>query len=389
MALYEIFANQRYADKVLEYLFKQNKNAGSNDRALIAECTYDIVRYWRLLNEASENNYKTDRVSLLNVVSAYLFLFKNQKTHWLENQNFDFDKLHNTYQTIKNNFVTAASIPDELNEIATREMGEKWQVEMHAMNEKANLTIRVNTLKANKNTLQEILSKQHIITQDGKLSKEALILNERQNIFLNEYFKKGFFEVQDEGSQTIAPFLEVEPGMRVIDACAGAGGKTLHLAALMQNKGRIIALDIEEMKLNELKKRAARAGVSIIEVKKITTSKIIKRLHNSADRLLLDVPCSGLGVLKRNPDAKWKINREKLNELLKTQELILQQYSKMLKRGGKMVYATCSLLPSENELQIKNFLANNHGFSFLKEQYIYPSIHNCDGFYMALLQRQY
>lgn len=388
VALHQVFACQRYTDKVLEYLFKQNKNAGSKDRAIIAECTYDIVRYWRLLNEASENNYKTDSLSLLNIVSTYVYLFKNQKTFWNENKNFNFEKLQHKYNQIKHQFVIAESISDELHELATEELGVKWQKEIHAMNNKAVLAIRVNTLKTDKNTLKKIFQKHGIHTHNGTIAANALILDERQNLFLTDYFKQGLFEVQDEGSQTIAEFLETVPGMRVIDACAGAGGKTLHLAALMNNKGRIIALDTEEKKLNELKKRAARAGANIIETKKIDSTKTIKRLYDSADRVLLDVPCSGLGVLKRNPDAKWKINRNKLNELRKTQEKILEQYSKMLKKGGKMVYATCSILPSENEKQVQFFLTNNPEFILLKEKHIFPSEHNCDGFYMALIERK-
>ena len=141
-------------------------------------------------------------------------------------------------------------------------------------------------------------------------------MEERQNIFTRQQFKDGLFEVQDAGSQLIAPFIQPLSGQRVIDACAGGGGKTLHLAALMQNKGRIIALDTEAWKLDELKKRARRAGASdIIETRVIDSSKVIKRLENSADRVLLDVPCSGLGVLRRNPDAKWKLSPEFIEEV--------------------------------------------------------------------------
>lgn len=189
-------------------------------------------------------------------------------------------------------------------------------------------------------------------------------------------------ELQDGDSVVV-----VKEGMRVVDACAGAGGKTLHIAALMKNKGQIIALDIFEWKLAELKRRAKRAGAHNIETRVIDDNKVIKRLHNSADRLLIDAPCSGLGVLKRNPDSKWKIDQDFIDRIKKEQENILQDYSKIIKKGGQMVYATCSILPSENTLQTKNFIEKNPEYELIGEEKIMPS-HGYDGFYMALIQRK-
>jgi 16S rRNA (cytosine967-C5)-methyltransferase len=217
---------------------------------------------------------------------------------------------------------------------------------------------------------------------------EAFILENRINIFRLDAFKNGWIEIQDASSQLVAPFLDVKPGMRVIDACAGAGGKTLHIAALMKNKGKIIALDTEEWKLKELRKRASRNNIDIIETKIIDSNKVIKRHKETADRLLLDVPCSGLGVLKRNPDAKWKLSPEFIEDVKKKQQEIISNYSEMLKPGGKMVYATCSILPSENQLQVKAFLKDNTNFSLLEEKIILPSISGFDGFYMALIEKK-
>jgi 16S rRNA (cytosine967-C5)-methyltransferase len=186
----------------------------------------------------------------------------------------------------------------------------------------------------------------------------------------------------------IGDFLDVQPGHRVIDACAGAGGKTLHLAALMQNKGRIISMDVEDYKLKELQKRARRNGVMNLEVKLIDSSKAVKRLNSTADRLLLDVPCSGLGVLRRNPDAKWKLGLEFLDSVQKTQWEILSTYSQMLKKGGKMVYATCSLLPSESEDQVKKFIEKfGSEWKLIDERRTSIAKEGYDGFYMALLER--
>ena len=150
----------------------------------------------------------------------------------------------------------------------------------------------------------------------------------------------------------MAPLLDAKPGERVIDACAGGGGKTLHLAALMKNKGKIIAMDITERKLQSLRERCSRNGVDIAETRVIESMKTIKRLEKSADRVLLDVPCTGLGVLRRNPDKKWKISPEEITRLNALQKEILENYSQMVKIGGRLVYATCSCLPSENEKQV-------------------------------------
>jgi 16S rRNA (cytosine967-C5)-methyltransferase len=198
------------------------------------------------------------------------------------------------------------------------------------------------------------------------------------------------FEVQDASSQLVADFLDVKPGMKVVDTCAGAGGKTLHLAALTQNKGQVIAMDIYESKLKKLKIRARRNGVHNVDLKVIDSTKPIKKLHNKADRVLIDAPCSGLGVLRRNPDAKWKLEPEFLDRIRITQQEVLQQYSKMVKPEGKLVYATCSVLPSENEKQIQDFLNSEGGdnFSLIKDKKILAHVHGFDGFYMALLERK-
>src|SRR5690606_6606943 len=165
-----------------------------------------------------------------------------------------------------------------------------------------------------------------ISTDQSENFPEGLTLTERKNIFQSRAFQDGLFEVQDFGSQQIAPFLQAEPGMRVIDACAGTGGKSLHLATCMKNKGRLISTDVAAWKLEEFKTRARRAGVHNFETRTIESPKSIKRLHETADRLLLDVPCSGLGVLKRNPDARWKLKPEYITKIRNTQQAILNDY---------------------------------------------------------------
>jgi len=197
---------------------------------------------------------------------------------------------------------------------------------------------------------------------------------------------KGLFELQDFGSQEIGGFCEARPGDYIIDACAGAGGKSLQLAAAINNKGKIISMDVADYKLGRLKQRAKRAGVHCIETKVIDGDLVIDGLTGKADLLLLDVPCSGTGVIKRNPDTKWKFTEKSLQDTIKLQEELLSKYSKMVKKGGKLVYSTCSIFPSENQNQITTFIQNHPGYEYIKERTIYPS-EGFDGFYMCMLKK--
>jgi 16S rRNA (cytosine967-C5)-methyltransferase len=380
--LEDIFVENRYADKAIEKLLKQNPKWGARDRRFIAETTYDIVRWYRLLLHLCD----ADDHDFWKLLAGWCVWSEIRLPPWPE-MRCDEEKFHRRYREVRADRKIVESIPDWLDELGERELGSKWSDEIHALNEEAKVVLRVNTLKVSRLELQrQLADDDEILTKAPPDFPDALLLEQRQNIFTRQPFKDGLFEVQDAGSQLIAPFLQVEPGMRVVDACAGGGGKTLHLAALLQNKGRIVAMDTEEWKLNELKKRARRAGVSNIETRWIESSKTIKRQENSADRLLLDVPCSGLGVLKRNPDAKWKLSPEMIEEVKLTQAKILNEYSSILKPGGLMVYATCSILPSENEKQVEKFLADKKEFKLMQQKSLLPS-EGFDGFYMALMKK--
>ncbi len=379
-----IFTEKKYADKVIEKILKSNPKWGARDRRFIAETIYDIVRWYRLFIEltgADEDDY-------WKLLAVWCLWNKVDFPDWEELKGLNRKKILENYEQLKANRKIRESIPDWLDELGVKELGTKWEKEIAALNEEAKVVLRVNTIKISREELQKQLEELENILTDAPLDfPDALLLEERQNIFTRQQFKDGLFEVQDGGSQLIAPFLQVKPGMRVIDACAGAGGKTLHLAALMQNKGRIIALDTEEWKLDELKKRGRRAGVANVETRLIESSKTIKRLENSADRLLLDVPCSGLGVLKRNPDAKWKMSHDFIEQVKELQQRILIDYSSMVKIGGEMVYSTCSLFPSENEKQVETFLKNQpQHFELLEQKTVLPSA-GFDGFFMARLKK--
>lgn len=390
-ALTEIFAEGKYADKVIAQLLKTNKKWGSRDRAFVASSVYDIVRWWRLLWQLSFDTDPTEPPfsdsQLLRLLGAKLMLDGNSLPSWQEFAGLTADGLKSKKENYKSERAIYQSIPDWLNSLGEKELNELWNQELECLNHTADVVLRVNRLLTTREELSQSLKTANWEPRNGSLSEDAIILGKRGNIFRHPLFLKGHFEVQDEGSQMIARMLNPAPGMRVVDACAGAGGKSLHLATLMQNKGTIISMDTEAWKLDELKRRARRNKIHIIQTKAIEGSKTIKRLSKSADRLLLDVPCSGFGVLRRNPDAKWKLSPEFIDEIKVTQAEILNNYSPMLKPGGQMVYATCSILPSENENQVERFLTENKDFRLLSMQHLSPSQQGTDGFFMALIER--
>lgn len=379
-----IFGERRYADKVIEKVLKQNPRWGARDRRFIAETTYDIVRWYRLyrfLSDAGQHDY-------WHLLATWCVIHNVKLPPWQEFERFSAQSVRKRQGMNNLERKVRESVPDWLDERGETELGEeRWTKELHALNKEAPVVLRANRLKVDSGSLQAQLADLGVTTHPVPGFDDALVLETRQNVFSIPPFKEGLFEVQDAGSQLIAPFLRVEPGMRIIDACAGAGGKTLHLAALCQNKGRIIAMDTEAWKLEELQRRARRAGASNIETRVITSAKVIKRLAESADRLLLDVPCSGMGVLKRNPDAKWKLSPEFVDGVRQIQQKILSEYSRMLKPGGLLVYATCSVLPSENEQQVEQFLLQRPDFTLVEQRHVFPS-DGFDGFYMALLKKE-
>lgn len=385
-----IFNEGKYADKVVEQLLKRDKRWGARDRGFIAETTYEIVRWKRLYAEIAEVKEPYTRENLWRIFAVWAVLKGIRLPDWKQLEGTPSRRIKGKFDELNKIRKYRESIPDWMDQMAVKELGENlWNQEIHALNQQAEVIIRVNRLKTDKKALQKQLREDNIDTDFIKNYPDALVLKERANIFKTEAFKNGMFEVQDASSQLVAELLDVAPGMRVADCCAGAGGKSLHIASKMDNKGQIVALDIYGNKLNELKRRARRNGVHNIETREIDSNKVIKKLHNSMDRVLIDAPCSGLGVLRRNPDAKWKLQPEFLDTIRQTQQDILKNYSKLLKVGGKMVYATCSILPSENQLQVETFLKSEEGnaFKLLKDKKILASDSGFDGFYMALLER--
>lgn len=321
---------------------------------------------------------QTNEESLVRLISAHWIMMDAEIPEWMP---------HPMLRERKVNMAEGLSIPDWLHEVGQEELQDEWVPIMKSLNEKASVILRVNLLKTTLEKLKKNLSEEGIETETLPDYPHALKLVKRANVFRTNAFKEGHFEVQDAASQKVVEMLDVKPGEKVIDACAGAGGKSLHMASLMKNKGKIIALDLYERKLDELRQRASRNGVDIIEARLIESTKVIKRLEGSADAVLLDVPCTGTGALKRNPDTKWKLLPERLGVLKEIQQDILRDYSKMVAPKGRMVYATCSILPSENERQVQRFLAEVPGWKLIREHKELPHIQGYDGFYMALMMR--
>lgn len=402
--LVQIFTTDLFADKVIEKYLKANRKWGSRDRKLFAETVYDLVRYrrkyWVLAGLEDESLLEASGISDFEIWQMWVIYildrgweipdwFYEDYAYILEEISEDIldgkEEINNQVKDLP--FAIKQSYPDWLYKYFKSQLAEEAEPLMRALNEQAPTYLRTNTLKTTAKELVQILEKESVNARQIRKIETALELVEKKNVFATQAFKEGLFEVQDVSSQLIGELVEAEPGMRVVDACAGAGGKSLHLAALMKNKGKIISMDIHEWKLKELRQRATRNSVDIIEVKVIESLKTVKRLEKSFDRVLLDVPCSGSGVIRRNPDKKWKLSPEEIKNLIELQYELLTQYSAMMKDNGKLVYATCSVFLEENHQQVERFLKENPEWKLEKEIKIFPHVQGFDGFYGARLKK--
>jgi len=274
-----------------------------------------------------------------------------------------------------------------------------------ALNQPAPLDLRVNTVKTNREAVLDRLAADGIAAMPGTLSPLVIRLREKPALAKHPLFLDGAFEVQDEGSQLLGYLLEPKRGEMVVDFCAGAGGKTLLLGALMKNTGRLYAYDVSDKRLARLKPRLARSGLSNVHPVRIEHERDtkIKRLAGKVDRVLVDAPCSGLGTLRRNPDLKWRQDADAVAELAVKQANILEAAARLVRPGGRVVYATCSLLAAENEAIVDAFLAKHPDFaltpasSVLAKQGIVvdgdtlrllPHRHGTDGFFAAVLDKR-
>ena len=390
-ALTKIIAKKGRGTRILEKINLANPKWGARDRNLVHSATYEILRwksYYRFLSTAEDATDEAEKPWKL--LGVWLVLNEVEIPEWDEFKNLDV-ALIKAKQKEKVTPEISKSIPLWLYERGKAELSKEWNIELDALNIEAKLILRVNRIVTSPKKLQEdLMTLFQIETHLIKGYEDALILNQRKNLRKNPLYLKGSFEIQDANSQKIAPFTQAKPGMKIIDGCSGAGGKTLHLASLMRNKGEIIALDVEIDKLKELSRRARRNKVKAIKNTWVPDPQYKESLTNWADRVLIDAPCSGLGTLKRNPELKWRLTEERISEVIELQRAILLEQSKWVKAGGKLIYVTCSILPSENQNQIAWFLEQEEGAAFVleKEEMLFSHQTQFDGFYAARLIRK-
>lgn len=364
------FGGVHYVHTVLDQVLRANKKWGARDRAFVAEHAYEMVRHWRKLwaldawlqgDKPLKAEPSLKRKDIKRLFWVYWLVIRGEELPpWVEHGLVLEEGARDAALAAARAWPLewSASYAPWFVERVTAEVGEaKWSKLAVALNAPTSVILRANTLRATREEVQQHLLTEGIHTEISDVADTALRVVGRPNLMKTASFLRGEFEVQDGGSQLIASYVHAKPGMKILDACSGAGGKTLQLAAEAGNTAEIIAMDVEPFKLKELEKRAERAGVRCIRTAPIKTARDVQRLSEWADALLLDVPCSGTGVIRRDVDTKWKLKPEHLERTLDTQAQILRTYPDALKVGGTLVYATCSILPSENERQIERFLA--------------------------------
>lgn len=431
LELFEIVdKNSHPPDRLTADFFRSRKYLGSHDRRFISDSLFGMIRHKRRLetllwhyftehNDLSQLNYPHYKYLLLYV--AYLIVLENltdeqitagvtarwktifprialqQFVAWIrQHQSLDFlpadEVIHLGVQYSFQDWM--------VKELLKQFAGETEEL-LKELNTPAPTVLRVNLLKTNRETCQQRLRSEGIETALTKYSPVGLVTEKRFPTQALLSFRDGWFEVQDEGSQLVSLIAAPKAGAIVIDACAGAGGKALHMAELMQNKGEIIALDIEQQRLDELNTRAARASVNIIRTFHRNAIQP-EDLHDKADIVLVDAPCSGTGTIRRNPSLKWNVTESLAKYYAEQQLKILSDNSRWVKPGGRLVYATCSLLRIENENVVNSFLTDNRNFSLLSSQeklkrlgilqdeffvHLLPHHHRTDGFFVVQMQR--
>lgn len=393
------------ADAVVSRYFREHRELGHADRAFVAETVFAVLRRGRSL-EARCAGQLSDRHLLL--VALAVTRGWNQRELAPVLRASEEEWLAAARALPESGFAPAVrcDLPDWLYDKLEAQFGAAETEKLaHALNQPAPLDLRVNTLKTNRDAVLARFAEEGIGAAAGPLSPTAIRLREKPALAKHALFLEGAFEVQDEGSQLLGYLLEPRRGEMVVDFCAGAGGKTLLLGALMKNTGRLYAFDVSDKRLLNLKPRLARSGLSNVHPARIEHERDqkIKRLSGKADRVLVDAPCSGLGTLRRNPDLKWRQSEESVAELTVKQAAILDSAARLVRPGGRLVYATCSLLTAENDAIVADFLAKHpeftltpastvlakHGIEFAGDLLrLLPSQHNTDGFFAAVLDRK-
>jgi len=393
------------ADAVVSRYFREHRQLGHADRAFVAETVFAVLRRGRSL-EARCAGKLSDRRRLLAALAVTRGWSQRELAPVLKASEEEWLAAAKAMPEADFPPAVRCDLPDWLyNRLETQFGADATLALARALNQPAPLDLRVNTLKANRDAVLAQLAEDGISAMPGPLSPIAVRLRDKPALAKHPLFVEGAVEVQDEGSQLLGFLLEPKRGEMVVDFCAGAGGKTLLLGALMRNTGRLYAYDVSDKRLANLKPRLARSGLSNVHPARIEHERDqkIKRLAGKADRVLVDAPCSGLGTLRRNPDLKWRQSAASVAELTVKQTAILNSAAKLVRPGGRLVYATCSLLSAENDEIITAFLAAHADFTLTpaseilaRQEIAYdgellrllPHVHNTDGFFAAVLDRK-
>jgi len=374
-----VFRDHKVLDHTLAAVFEENPKWGKRDRGFIAETAYEVVRWRRALG------FVADSEETNAICAAQWLRMGFGIPDWWTFHGASAAEMPAREAALTNQpRAIRESIPDWLDELGLTELGATWDAEIAELNQRAPVFLRVNTLKTTRPGAAAWLASCGVETTEVPGLPDALILASGKSL-PKPLRADGRVEIQDVGSQLISPLVDPQPGERIIDACSGAGGKALHLAALMENQGSVYAMDVDPKKLTELGRRAKRAGATCLKSKLITATTTAD-FAGIADRLLIDAPCSGLGTLKRQPDLKWRLKPAQLDRVRAIQKDLLASYPAMLKPGGRLVYATCSILPSENRAAI-NSLLDQGGFTLVQERPVSPAATGVDGFYAAILMK--
>jgi 16S rRNA (cytosine967-C5)-methyltransferase len=395
---------ERPADAVLSYTFRNDHNMGSHDRAFIAEAVYGVLRRLRGLQTIAAP--ATPRRLLLAWLARHGGINMRQFEGAVKADELAWLKEMKSADLSTQTEAVRLEMPDWLYERLHARHGDHLPALAEALNRPAPLDLRVNTVKMQRDDVIKMFAFEELAAAPTPYSPLGLRLQGKPALQKHALFIEGAVEVQDEGSQLLGLLLAPKRGEMVCDFCAGAGGKTLLLGALMANTGRLYAYDVSEKRLNNMKPRLARSGLSNVHPQLIAHERDpkIKRLAGKFDRVLVDAPCSGLGTLRRNPDLKWRQNPESIAELTVKQAAILESAARLLKASGRLVYATCSLLEEENEAIVQAFLATHPDYALIPANEVLaaqnialemgeylrldPAIHNTDGFFAAVLERK-
>jgi len=401
----------RPADALTSSYFRARRFIGSHDRGAIAARLYAILRHrarlgWWLSKQTASPSPRLRLLTWLVLGEGMAAQLVNELCSGGKFAPTALDDSERALlRKLEGRTIEHPEMPEEIlvecplesYAVLKEKFGKNFMHEMRAMLEPAPLDLRINILKTTRDEIIAELRKIGIKAEICALSPWGVRIFERPSLSALPMLKNGFVEIQDEGSQMVALLVDAKPGERVVDFCAGAGGKTLAIAAMMQNKGRVIACDIVEKRLKSSNERFRRADLHNIETRLLSSERDpwVKKHKGSFDRVLLDAPCSGAGTWRRNPDARWRDLGPGLEALLKTQAEILDSAARLVKTGGRLVYATCSLLPQENEKQIETFLTAHPEFMLVScgiEGATYltltPAQHGTDGFFAAVMVKK-